>query len=266
MTDETRTNRNELLFGAEGQAKIAAASVAIVGLGGLGSPVAQQLAYLGTLDYVLIDRNVVSTTSLNRLVGAGPDDVGRPKIDVAERLIRLTQPDARIRAIDAWIDDEDAKAAVRSSDVVFGCLDEDPPRLALVELTSPGHLPYFDLATDVSLDGTQYGGRVLVSLGGERCLFCMGMLDQRALRRATQTPDQRAEDDRIYGISRDALGAAGPSVVSLNGVVAALAVTEFMVWITGMRDPRRYLVYHAESGIVTRSQDPPAPHCPKCGR
>ena len=56
------------------------------------------------------------------------------------------------------------------------------------------------------------------------------------------------------------------TVVSLNGVVASLAVTEFMVWITGMRDPKRCLVYHAESGIVTRSQDPPAPQCPKCGR
>ena len=138
--------------------------------------------------------------------------------------------------------------------------------MRLVELTSPSHQPYFDLASDVSEDGTQYGGRVLASIEGERCLFCMRMLDQRALRRAGQTPEQRAEDDRLYGISREALGAAGPSVVSLNGVIASLAVMEFMVSITGMRDPTRYVIYHGETGIVNRGLDRPLPHCPLCSR
>lgn len=266
MTDQTRTNRNELLFGVEGQARVAATSVAIVGLGGLGSHVAQQLAYLGTMEFVLIDHDPVSTTSLNRLVGAGPEDVGRPKVEVAERHISFIQPTSRIRAFNAWIEEPTAQAALLSCDVVFGALDDDPPRLALVELTSPSHLPYFDLATDVSTDGTQYGGRVLASIDGERCLFCMGMLDQRALRGATQTEEQKAEDDRIYGVNRETLGGAGPAVVSLNGVVASLGVTEYMAWVTDMRDPNRYLVYHGERGLVTRSQDRPAAHCPLCGR
>jgi molybdopterin/thiamine biosynthesis adenylyltransferase len=268
MTAESRFNRNELLFGAEGQTRIAATAVAIVGLGGLGSHVAQQLAYLGTQEYVLVDADRVSSSSLNRLIGAIPHDAddSTAKVGVAERLIRQIREDARIRSFDALIDDPVAYRAAVECDVLFGCLDEDPPRLRLVELSSQARRPYFDLATDVSEDGSAYGGRLLASIDGERCLSCMGLLDQEAIRRDAETEEQRAENDRIYGIRRGAMEAAGPSVVSINGVVASAAVTEFMVWVTGLRDPRRYLVYRAERGIITTPSDPPLERCPFCRR
>lgn len=268
MTDESRFNRNELLFGAEGQARIAATSVGIVGVGGLGSHVAQQLAYLGTEEFVLVDHDRVSLSSLNRMIGATPDDAvaGTAKVAVAERVIRQIRPGGRVRSFDARIEDPGAHEAVAGCDVLFGCLDEDSPRLRLLELSSAVRRPYLDLATDVGADGRVYGGRVLVSIDGERCLFCMGLLDEDAIRRAAQTEEQRAEDDRIYGVRRGALGGAGPSVVSINGVVASVAATEFMVWATGMRDPRRYLVYRAERGIITLPSDQPLEHCPFCRR
>lgn len=268
MTSDTRFNRNELLFGADGQAKIAATSVAIVGLGGLGSHVAQQLAFLGTEEFVLVDQDRVSHSSLNRLIGATPEDATAElaKVAVADRHIRGIRPEARVLAFAAWIDDPAALEAAGRCDVLFGCLDEDLPRLRLVELSSAARRPYFDLATDVSHDGRVYGGRVLISIDGERCLFCMGMLDQEALRGQTQTEEQRAEDERIYGIRRGALQSAGPSVVSINGVVASTAVTEFVVWITGMRDARRSLVYRGEYGIITLPPDQPLDRCPFCRR
>src|SRR6266511_5683611 len=66
--DEDRYARHIPLFGAEGQERIGAASVAMVGLGGLGSQVAQQLAYLGVSRFHLMDGDVVSTSNLNRLI------------------------------------------------------------------------------------------------------------------------------------------------------------------------------------------------------
>ena len=68
--DERRFSRNIALFGVDGQHKISKTKVAIVGLGGIGSHVAQQLAYLGILDYTLIDDDTVSRSSLNRVIGA----------------------------------------------------------------------------------------------------------------------------------------------------------------------------------------------------
>src|SRR5438093_1196106 len=84
------------------------------------------------------------------------------------------------------------------------------------------------------------GGRVVFAKDGERCLSCLGELDQHALARATMTAEQRVADDKIYGIERNALTDGGPSVVSVNGVVASLAVTEFMAWKTGLRAPAGY--------------------------
>ena len=67
MDNSKRFDRQILLFGAAGQEKIAAARVAIVGLGGLGSHVAQQLAYLGVRSLVLVDGDCVTRSNLNRL-------------------------------------------------------------------------------------------------------------------------------------------------------------------------------------------------------
>ncbi len=91
-----RFDRQILLFGEEGQKKIAAVHVAIVGLGGLGSHVAQQLAYLGVERFVLIDGDIVQKTNLNRLIGATVEDADakRLKVDVSERTIKAIQPAA----------------------------------------------------------------------------------------------------------------------------------------------------------------------------
>ena len=57
--------------------------------------------------------------------------------------------------------------------------------------------------------------------------------------RDSMSPEQRAVRDRIYGVKRGALGETGPMVVSINGVVASLAVTEFVVLLTRCANPCR---------------------------
>src|SRR2546423_9747119 len=101
-----RYSRNEVLFGPEGQQRIAATSVTIVGLGGLGSHVAQQLAYVGVADYGLVDFDVVTDSSLNRLVGAQDADVAAAtkKVAVAKRTIIGINPDAAVRTADTRVD------------------------------------------------------------------------------------------------------------------------------------------------------------------
>jgi hypothetical protein len=84
------------------------------------------------------------------------------------------------------------------------------------------------------------------------------------LARAGMTDEQRAADDAIYGIERDALEGGGPSVVSINGVVASLAVTEFVVWRTRLREPAGYLNYRGDLGSVGRLGDPERTYCHYC--
>jgi molybdopterin/thiamine biosynthesis adenylyltransferase len=263
--DDLRYNRNSALFGVRGQQLIQGARVTIIGLGGLGMPVAQELAYLGVRDYRLVDGDVVSMSSINRLVGATTSDVGIKKVAVARRLIMALQPQATVDAVDSWLE-KSARNVIAGADVVFGCLDKDIHRVALIGRCVEAGVPFFDLATDTDDRGgfLRYGGRVLFSGYGERCPSCMDLLDQVAMRRDSLPAAALADHDRVYGISPDDLDKFGPAVVSLNGVIASLAVTEFMVWITGMRDPQALLTYRGERGIVTISRDLPSPGCPYC--
>lgn len=262
MSEEARYQRHIGLFGAEGQQRIASARVVIVGLGGTGSHVAQQLAYLGVCDYHLIDGDEVSLSNLNRLIGAVSADVGTPKVAIAARNIRAIQPTATVIADDSMFSDVNLHNHA-DRDVIFACVDDDVVRLDLVRHASARALAYVDLATDVAPTG-EFGGRVVFAKDGERCLSCLGELDQHALARATMTDDQRDADDKIYGIEREALATTGPSVVSVNGVIASLAVTEFMVWRTRLREPVGYLNYRGDRGTVASRTDPARDHCHYC--
>lgn len=269
--DESRYSRNIALFGVDGQQKIAATTVAIVGLGGLGSHVAQQLAYLGVVRYGLIDDDVITQSSLNRVVGALPQDIGSktPKVRSAERLIKSVQPDAVIDVLEDRVtrSSEDAAAAlVRKCDVVFGCLDRESPRLFLTEICATFRTTYFDLATDTGgKEDDWYGGRV-VYCNGARCLSCLNLLDQRLIRLEQMTEAELEIQRQLYGLSGDILGSTGPAVVSVNGVVASMAVTEFMAHVTEIRPAAPQLVYRGDLPRVTLSKDIPRDGCPYCSR
>lgn len=79
------------------------------------------------------------------------------------------------------------------------------------------------------------------------------------------TDEQRQADDRTYGVDR-MRDASGPMVVSINGVVASLANTEFIAFVTGTRRPDRHLVYRGELGVVGRNTDPVRPGCYYCAQ
>ncbi len=266
MSDTERYDRQVRLFGADGQRSVASSSVGIVGLGGLGSHVAQQLAHLGVLSYTLIDSDHVSISNLNRLVGATSADAANTiaKVEVAERQIQSIQASASVQRVRDLESAPSARAALRSSTIVFGCVDNDEARLGLTDLCARTNKPYVDISTEIATDGSWYGGRLVWTSHGTGCLVCRGELDQHALAQAQMTDAQRAADDRIYGVARGDLGGTGPAVISINGVVASLAVTEFIAWATGLRAPIPFLTYRGDLGTVTRRVDPPRPGCYYC--
>jgi hypothetical protein len=263
MSVEDRYSRHVQLFGVEGQERIARTMAAVVGLGGIGSHVVQQLAFLGVSGFLLIDGDDVSVSNLNRLVGASASDVGARKVDVVENMITTIQTNASVIRAGQYFHLEDSPDGLDRVDVLFGCVDADPVRLELVRYASAYALPYIDLASDVA-PGGEFGGRVVFAKDGIRCLSCLGELEQRELARARMTDQQRAADDEIYGVDRNALSNAGPSVVSINGVVASLAVTEFLVWKTRLREPKGYLNYRGDLGTVGTRADPPRTYCHYC--
>ncbi|MDE2823495.1 MAG: ThiF family adenylyltransferase, partial [Chloroflexota bacterium] len=181
---DERHDRNVRFFGVEGQDRLSAASVAVVGIGGLGTHVVQQLALLGVGRVVLIDDEEVDNSNRNRYIGLRHDDPvpGMPKVALGLRIAREINPNVEVVPICAPLRSQAAFDAVIDCGYVFGCLDNEGARLILNELCLAYAKPYFDLASDILDGGSRYGGRVCFVGNNGGCLVCRGELDTDAAR------------------------------------------------------------------------------------
>lgn len=264
-----RYSRQIIAFREEGQAAIQREQAVIVGVGGVGSQIAQSLAYLGVSRFALIDADRVEESNLNRLVGAYPNDAIRNelKVDVIKRHIRSINPAACIASIPFDLRTEEAFEAIRGATTLFGCVDNDTARLIMTEFASAYGIPYVDTATDFELNDSKdevvsFGGRVVVARPGDYCLFCAGEIDEEEAE-AGLKPDSVALVRQQHGYGDGKITSA--SVVTLNGVLANIATTEYMVMVTGLREPVRKRVYKGlDGGVMLRNNDLPNSDCYTC--
>ena len=129
--DETRRYSRHLLLppvGPEGQRKLKAARVLLVGGGGLGSPAALYLAAAGIGTIGLVEFDAVSESNLQRQVLYGTADVGRPKLDAARERIADLNPLVQLEAHAARLSAQNALDIVRAYDVVLDGTDNFPTR------------------------------------------------------------------------------------------------------------------------------------------
>lgn len=253
-------------FGKEGQKRLEQTKVAIIGLGGTGSQTFQQLAWLGLNKFILIDKDRIQESNLNRLIFATLNDLGKPKITVASNMIRNAFPKRtyEITEIEENFPSDISLKSLKTADIIFGCVDKDGPRLVLTEYASAYKKPYIDLATEIHTKSNKFGGRVFFTIPGKSCLYCRNELDTEEIRKDLSNAREANEDDEIYGLRKEDLQGSGPSVVSINGVIASLAVTEFIVFITGIREPKELLIYDGLNGIVKLNKDKPSNDCYYC--
>lgn len=253
--------RQIALFGRKGQERVENTSVVIVGIGGLGTHVVQQLALLGVRRFTLIDPEELDDTNLNRYIGARFDDPipGTLKVDIGERIIRAVDPEAEIFKLPIELQTEQALNAIESAHVVFGCVDKEGLRFILNHFCVAFGKPLFDLATgiDADADPLRYGGNVFVMWEPPGCMVCRGKLDMQDVNRELSGDADLKNRQSIYGVDSQLLANSGPSVVSLNGIIASVAVTEFMVAVTGLRKPNLASTYWGHTGKTSLSA--PAP-------
>jgi len=239
-------------LGENSQSRIEQTIIGIAGLGGGGSHIAQQLAHLGFLNFVIYDGDHVESSNLNRLVGATEGDVinKTPKIEIARRLISGIRPTARIQAIQStW---QESPNPLKSCDLVFGCVDGFDQRRQLEATARRYFIPLIDIGMDVH--ATEEGqpviaGQVILSMPGHSCMHCMGFLNESNL----------AKEAGNYG---DA--GINPQVVWSNGLLASTAVGLAVDLITDWSKSLRgsvYLSYRGNSHSLT--EDPTFAYAPK---
>jgi hypothetical protein len=211
--------QRQSFLGTNSETVLCRSKAALVGLGGGGSHVAQQLAHIGLGNFLVIDPDFIEDTNLNRLVGATLEDVrlGTAKVDIAERVIKSVNPAAEvIKRLASW---SEVTAELRDVDVIFACVDSIGCRSELESFARRFLIPLIDIGVDVhELNGEfSIGGQVVLSMPDKPCMRCMGLVTDEAL----------AKEAARYG-------AAGgkPQVVWPNGTLASIAVGSFMKLVT----------------------------------
>ncbi|MDP3660931.1 molybdopterin-synthase adenylyltransferase MoeB [Phenylobacterium sp.] len=111
-------------LGGPGQQKLKAAHVLIVGAGGLGAPAALYLAAAGVGRLTLVDPDVVDVSNLQRQVIYAEADVGRPKVEAAAERLSGLNPFVRVDAVQAALDEGNARALTANCDLVLDGTDD----------------------------------------------------------------------------------------------------------------------------------------------
>ena len=167
-----RYSRQILLpqIGIGGQQKLLAARVLVIGVGGLGSPVAMYLAASGVGHLVLVDHDSVELTNLQRQPIHSTDTLGLPKVESAKRAIAALNPEVRVSTINRKLDEPGLLEAARASDVVVDCSDNFPTRFAVNRACVATRKPLVSGAV------VRFEGQVSVfraELPGNPCYACL---------------------------------------------------------------------------------------------
>ncbi|MGC4101103.1 ThiF family adenylyltransferase [Ferruginibacter sp.] len=215
--------------------------VGIVGFGGGGSHVGQQLAHIGIKNVTVFDDDKIEHTNMNRLIGGWFSDIKNKmlKTSIAKRLFKKILPSSNIKCInDKW---QNKPEDLQECDFIVGGVDTFIGREQLEAECRRYLIPYLDIGMDVYQileEAPSIHGQVILSMPGMPCMKCIGFL----------TDEKLKKEAAKYG---DVGG--HPQVVWSNGVLASTAVGILIDLITGwtkQKDRLIYLSYDGNSGSV----------------
>ncbi len=225
-----------------GQQRLLDSRALIVGLGGLGAPVALYLAAAGVGELVLVDFDTVDLTNLQRQIIYSHDAIGTPKVRSAQATLARINPRCRVRPIAQKLEGEALERAVAEADVVLDCSDNFATRFAINRACVRQGKPL------VSGSAIRWEGQVAVfnDRPGAPCYHC------------------------LYGDSGelDASCAANGILAPVVGIIGSIQATEAIKLLTGAGEPLsgRLLLLDALTMELRTLKLRPDPGCPVCGK
>lgn len=238
-----RYNRQIMLpaLGIEGQERLLAARVLLVGLGGLGSPIAMYLAACGVGHLTLADHDRVELANLQRQILYGTSDLEQPKATTAQRALQDLNPEIRIEAIADYLHSEALHEQVRQADLVIDATDNFETRLA-INRACVAHA-----RTLVSGAVIRMEGQVAVFRNRQpqdacyQCLFGDG-----------PTPEEGCAESGVLG--------------PVAGAVGCVQAAEAIKCLAAVGEPlyNRLLLYDAMQAEWRTIELAADPHCPIC--
>lgn len=154
---EHRFSRMKLLVGKSSSEQLAAASVAVFGIGGVGSYATEALVRAGVGSLTLVDFDDICATNINRQIHALESTVGRSKVEVMAERCRQINPDCRVTAKQTFYQAETSHELLSPGyDYVLDCIDHITAKLHLIETCVVAKLPVISsMGAANKLDPTQ---------------------------------------------------------------------------------------------------------------
>jgi adenylyltransferase/sulfurtransferase len=192
------------------------ARILIIGAGALGNEALKNLALLGAGRLLVVDFDTISASNLSRTLLFRPEDVGRPKAELAAQRARelMLEPTARIQSLDADLVWDIGLGLFRRMDVILGCVDNDEARLAINRAARSVGTPWINAGI------YELAGSVTVFSGTENsCFECNITSDQVA--------DAQSRYDSCEQVKKRYLEAERlPTVQVTSALISALQVQE----------------------------------------
>jgi len=200
-------------IGYDGQLKLRNAKACLIGVGGLGSPIATQLVGMGIGYLRIVDRDIVSRSDLHRQHLYDADSVGAPKVEIAHQKLSKLNPDVKLDPIPESLNSINAEELIGGMDIVIDGLDRPEPRYLVNRTCNKFKIPYvFGAAIEA------FGNASTLIPGQTFCLECF-------------MPGLKDEDLPVCGVV-----GVHPSVI---GMVSSVQVSEAVRFIIGQQ-PKLY--------------------------
>lgn len=262
--------RQELIWGARGQGLLRRLTIGIIGAGGTGSLVAQQLIHLGAGHLIVVDPQLFADSNVARVVGACQQDIGHTrKVDIVARVASLVDPQVQVTPIGEDVCQAPVLRQLIDADLLFLCTDSHYSRAVISALGVQYGIPVIDMGFRIEMNATKERvasaiGEVRLVVPGGYCLSCAGVLDYERIRAEKASPEERAQYPGYFAN----LDIPDPSVITLNSIIAAQAVTVGLdVLIPTMRaiSPLDSYRYNALKGLLSHEAKARCPSCGICG-
>lgn len=154
---ENRFSRTELLIGKEAIKKLNKSKVAVFGIGGVGSYVVEGLARAGIGNFILVDKDEVDITNINRQIIATTKTVGKPKVEVSKERILEINPEAKVKIYQEFFMPETEGILDDSIDYIVDAVDTVTAKIELVVRANKLNIPIISsMGTGNKLDPTRF--------------------------------------------------------------------------------------------------------------
>jgi adenylyltransferase/sulfurtransferase len=238
-----RYNRQIILrgFDFDGQEKLKAARVMIVGLGGLGCAAAPYLAAAGVGHLTLVDFDTVSLSNLQRQILHRDARIGMAKVDSARIELSAINPHIHIDAVDGQLDDEQMAAQVAANDLVLDCTDNVATRDLLNRLCHAQRKPLVSGAA-IRMEGQL---SVFTYQANEPCYRCLSRL---------------FGDNALTCVEAGVMAPLVGTIGTLQAIEAIKLLTQYGQPLTG-----KLLMFDAMTMQFREMKLPKDPQCEVCG-